>query len=244
MGKKLKGKLCVYCAKRPSTTDDYIFAREFFLVKDRANLPKAPACKDCNDRKSRLEHYLASVLPFGGRHTQAIENLENSVAKRLAKNRKLHFELLSSSQQAWMREGGGLYKPSGSVSFDGAKLDGLLKYIARGLSWYHWQTYIGPQHHLKVMFLTDTLSVYLQDRVRSWNAAKRVSVDLGAGTVEYEGIQAADPQELAVWGISMYGGVMLSNARSRDGGDAETSCRWWVVTGPPEIAQMLDGLKR
>ena len=58
MGKGFKGKTCVYCAAAPAATMDHVFAREFFLVDRRANLPKVPACQACNSAKSGLEHYL------------------------------------------------------------------------------------------------------------------------------------------------------------------------------------------
>lgn len=48
VSKKFNGKLCAYCAKRKAETDDHVFAREFFLLEDRNNLPKAPACGPCN----------------------------------------------------------------------------------------------------------------------------------------------------------------------------------------------------
>jgi hypothetical protein len=84
MGKKFKGMKCAYCLDAPATTVDHVFSREFFLVEDRGYLPEAPACKRCNDEKSRMEHYLTAVLPFGGRHTQARVNLESHVPPRLA----------------------------------------------------------------------------------------------------------------------------------------------------------------
>ena len=82
--------MCVYCTTNLSTNNgDHIFAREFFLPNQRGNLPKIPACKPCNDGKSRLEHYLTSVLPFGGRRKDARLNLER-VPDRLANNASLH----------------------------------------------------------------------------------------------------------------------------------------------------------
>ena len=60
-----KGKLCVYCSARPATTGDHIFAREFFPIKKRGNLPQAPTCDRCNTAKSKLEGCLTTVLPFG-----------------------------------------------------------------------------------------------------------------------------------------------------------------------------------
>ena len=78
--KKFKDGTCVYCATRPATTDDHVVARAFFLTPRRGNLPKVPARQPCNEAKSELEHYLATVLPFSGRHADAAANLEDRVA--------------------------------------------------------------------------------------------------------------------------------------------------------------------
>jgi hypothetical protein len=102
MSKKLRGKPCAYCVVRTATTDDHVFSREFFLVEDRNNLPKAPACAKCNGEKSKLEHYLTTVLPFGARHAQAMDNMQVNVPGRLAKNQKLHRQLQNGAQHAWL----------------------------------------------------------------------------------------------------------------------------------------------
>ena len=96
MGKKYKGKICVYCGSAPSETAHHVVARKFFLEKDRANLPKVPACLGCNGQKSTLENHLTTVLPFGGRHADARSSLVDRVPPRLAKNRALHRALAAS----------------------------------------------------------------------------------------------------------------------------------------------------
>jgi len=243
VSKKLKGKLCVYCAIATATTDDHVFAREFFMLKDRHKLPKAPACGKCNGAKSKLEHYLTAVLPFAGRHEQAADNMMQNVTRRLPKNRKLSKDIVSTMQPAWIREGSGLFLPTMTINFDSVKLEELLKLVARGLTWHHWKTYVGPEYYASVMFMPDMVTLDFQDRVRSWNSGNRVVENLGRGTVQYEGVQAADPAELTVWGISMYGGVAISGGKSRDGGLIQSSSRWWVITAPPEVAALIDRLK-
>jgi hypothetical protein len=107
MSKRFKGKTCVYCGAAPSTTTgDHVFAREFFINVRRGNLPKVPACEACNHEKSKLEHYLTAVLPFGGRHTDSAQNLSTLVEPRLAKNAKLHSALSVGQGRVWSREGG------------------------------------------------------------------------------------------------------------------------------------------
>jgi hypothetical protein len=147
-------------------------------------------------------------------------------------------------EPAWLRGESGLYQRTSIKSFDSAKLEDLLKFIARGLAWHHWGTYIGPEYYVGVMFTPDMLSIDFQDRVRNWNPAARAKENFGNSTVEYEGVQAVEPPQLTVWGISMYGGVMLSGEERQKGLESQTSRRWWVITGPPEIAAMIETLKR
>lgn len=47
-------------------------------------------------------------------------------------------------EPAWLREGTGLYQQTSIVDFDGSKLEGLLKFIGRGLAWHHWELISGP----------------------------------------------------------------------------------------------------
>jgi hypothetical protein len=93
------------------------------------------------------------------------------------------------------------------------------------------------------MLLTDTASAVFASMTTSWNNAQRVVENLGNGTVRYVGVQAADPPELTVWTIWMYGGLVLSDDRSKSEGDMESCSMWWVITGPPEIEAMTERLK-
>jgi len=154
VSKKFRGKRCAYCADAQSTTEDHIFAREFFLPEDRGNLPKAPACASCNNEKSKLEQYFTSILPFGGRHDQAVVNLQTRVPPRLQRNRKLHEELATTLRRAWLRENAGLFLPGITFAMDGERLEELVSFIVRGLMWHHWRTYLSQQDFVAVMFLT------------------------------------------------------------------------------------------
>lgn len=64
---KFKNELCTYCQVLPADTADHVFARQLFLVKHRNNLPQVPSCFECNNDKSKLESYLATVLPIASR---------------------------------------------------------------------------------------------------------------------------------------------------------------------------------
>jgi hypothetical protein len=111
-----------------------------------------------------VEHYLTSVLPFAGRHSQALENLKTGVPKRLTKNQKLNRELLESQQPVWLKEGTGLYQRTTKLSFDGEKLRAFLEYVPKGLAWHHWKTYLRPTDTVHVSFLADRRSGQLVGR--------------------------------------------------------------------------------
>ncbi|MBL4836842.1 MAG: HNH endonuclease [Kordiimonadaceae bacterium] len=94
MPKGFSSQICIYCQKENSTpTGDHIISRSFFTLNNRDNIPKVPACTSCNNKKSKLEHYLATILPFGGKHTEASNYLKELVPARLTKNQKLHRNL-------------------------------------------------------------------------------------------------------------------------------------------------------
>lgn len=244
VSKKFKGKTCAYCVKAKATTDDHVFAREFFTLEDRHNLPKAPACPKCNNEKGTFEHYLTAVLPFAGRHPQAVANLQSGVPGRLAKNQKLNRELLGSMKPAWLREDNGLYQQTSIMDFDSTKLEGLLKFVGRGLAWHHWKLYLRPNDEVSVMLISDMNSALFASMTSGWRNAQRVVENLGNGTVQYVGVQAPDPPELTVWTISMYGGLVLSDDRRKADGQMESCSMWWVITGPPELNEGFERLKK
>ena len=95
--------VCVYCSDQPACTGDHVFARSFFVVRVRDNLPQVPACEACNNRKADLERYLTTVLPFGGLHPDAHENLVEQVPRRLTNNLRLPRELAAGRRPSGTR---------------------------------------------------------------------------------------------------------------------------------------------
>lgn len=208
MSKKFKNKTCVYCgAENSSETADHVFARELFHLNKRNNLPKVPACKKCNKEKSSLELYLTSVLPFGGRHADASTAL-NMVEHRLAKNVKLHRQLASCLRKKWVEENG-ILRPVMILPFDPAQLDGLFRFIIKGLLWHHWKVLLTTGHFVGAGSLANEGEKFFWGLFNK-NANNRVSESLGGGTIQYEGVQGFGCPELSLWKFTIYGGVKLS----------------------------------
>jgi hypothetical protein len=151
--KKNRGKPCAYCAVAVATTADHVFARGFFPTAQRAHLPTVPACLACNHAKSELEHYLAALLPFGGRQAGSAEHLEQMIPPRLAKNAALHRALNEGKKKVWTREPTGI-APTTALPLDGEKLEELFVYITKGLMLHEWQTLVRPDTIVQAASLT------------------------------------------------------------------------------------------
>jgi hypothetical protein len=55
MGKRYKGKTCVYCAAAGiSETGDHVLARRFEPAAQRSQIPQVPACRQCNQTNRTL----------------------------------------------------------------------------------------------------------------------------------------------------------------------------------------------
>lgn len=233
-GKRFKGKLCVYCAERPSVTGDHVFARAFFTKASRDNLPQVPTCEPCNNEKSKLEHYLATVLPFGGRHADAITNLAERVPSRLAQNQRLARELRASRGRTWELERG-LSRETMTIPFDSEMYHLLFEFIGRALAWYYWHVYLRPDHTSRAIFPCKIGTSFF-DKFFCMTAANRVHENLGNGTVEYIGVQAIDPPELTLWRLQFYGGIAVSGASNAP---EEIANEIVVITGPTRLVNLL-----
>lgn len=214
MSKKFKGKTCVYCGTATSETADHVFALEFFLPSQRTNLPKVPACVACNNAKSKIEHYLATVMPFAGRHGDANQNLSQMVPGRLAKNARLHRSLQDGMGQAWSQENG-IIVPAMTLPLDSDRVGELFAYITKGLLWHHWKVILDPAKTGVWSGYLNSDGVAVHRSLLALNSPARVNVNLGNGTFAYEGAQGTDIPEMSVWLFTPYGGMQLSGDPDR-----------------------------
>lgn len=219
-----------------ASTSDHVFAKQFFLENRRANLPQVPACAFCNGRKSHLEHYLASVMPFGGLHSDAMSNLSEMVPARLEKNARLQRLLSQGKTRTWAKHVTGLYLPVMVLPFDSEKLSELFVYITKALSWLHWQTRLTDDDFVDAIHLSGAGEKYFK-RLMSQRANDRIENDLGEGTFAYKGSQGVDNPKVAVWEFSIYGGLHLAGDPDVP---TESSSKIGVLTGPRRIAKSAE----
>lgn len=241
VGKGYKGKPCIYCLEAEAEDGDHVLSRQFVLPEHRDNLPKVPACKRCNNEKSKLEHYLTAVMPFGGRHGEAGRNLAEQVPGRLDRNERLRCELADGAERYLAAKNGGPWEPGMKIPLNGRALESLFEYMTRGLAWHHWDLAFGPGFVVRAAFLGEAARGPFEGLMAK--NANRVGGNLGGGAFEYEGTMARDGSGLTIWRMSLYGAVVAG-----DGGGAgrEEHCsaahcitapKDWPVTA--ELLKML-----
>jgi len=217
MAKKYRGQKCPYCTHGISDSDEHVLARKFFVVEDRGNLPKAPACKRCNNLKSELERYALEVLPFGARHHAAQMTMATEVPRRLAQNLAQLRAMKHGLGQAWVQERpDGIIMPTMTVPVDAARLKALFVYIVKGLLWYHWKVYLDPSDHVDLVFLTGEGNHRFREDFGRVDG-EVTERDFGKGTIAYRGIQDRTFPKVTVWQFSILGGVCLVSGDPADG---------------------------
>lgn len=203
MSKAYKAGLCAYCCVAEATTADHVIARGFFPEDMRGNLPKVGACKECNNGKSKLEHELTAVLPFGARHTRATEALL-AVERKLAKNQRLHRLLAAGLGHVFRSINGSAWDTEMTVPFEGRDLERLCEFIVKGLARHHWNLDIDSDIWVRATFLKNEGALQF-DRFFSGKSKDRVTCNLGNGVFSYEGILSDTDKNLTLWKMSIYG---------------------------------------
>jgi SEC-C motif len=216
MKHKFHGQPCIYCgAAAEDITSDHAIGKKFFLEDKRDNLPQVPACRPCNNRKSELEGYLMTVLPFGAKHPDAAETLAKLVPPRLDKNAKLARKL----RRGYERSGGT------SIPFEHKPMEELFAMIAKALAWQHWGIRLENGYSAIASLFTNDGEAFFEQMLST--GGSHASGDLGEGTFTYEGAQAKDDPRLTMWRFRIYGGVDF-------GGDPN-------VNGPSSLAIAVTG---
>jgi hypothetical protein len=231
-GNTFAGQICAYCCSQVSSTDDHVFAKKFFAIAQRDNLPQVPACPACNGAKQRLETELMVVLPFGGRHADASDNLAQAAARRFINRANLPVAraLQRGVAQTWNSEGS-IVRRGMTVPIDWNKVDALFEYIARGLTWHEFDhQLLGFDCFVQALSLIGPDALMLRRMLRAENARRRIHQEPGNGTFRYWGAQAADNPQVTVWEFEIYGGLRTADSPHQPHNIG-------VMTGPMRVRQ-------
>lgn len=216
MSKRFKCKTCVYCAQEGvAHTADHVVCKSFFGLQMRDNLPKVPACRTCNRIKADLEHYLVTLLPFGAQHGRAKATLEEMVPPRLARNRKLLYELSQGLERTVISVNGGPWQLQGSLPLDGQRLSKLFEFIVRGLAFHHWQLIFDNDYFVHADYLNEIGRTAFEGLLGK-EVSHRIVADLGNGVFVYEGAQSGTHPGFTIWRMSLYGAEVNGGSDRRN----------------------------
>ena len=238
--KKYKGKPCVYCVDGISGEGDHIISRKFFPVKFRGNLPKAPSCKQCNEVKSLLEHYLTAVLLFSSDHITALKSQGEKVNRRLNKNLPLKNDLRSGISPAWMPAKNGLLERTIAIPFQSEKLIEYCEYIVRGLVWHEWDVIVPKHYAIEVMSLTQHGYSFFRDYIFKLSPDLKRVRTYADGGFSYTCTRNSTDGAFSAWHLKFYEKINLSNQTM---GDAIEFAEICALTGPPNIRKLIEPFK-
>lgn len=190
-------------------------------VEKRRDPIKVPACDVCNGEKGALESYLATVLPFGAVHEDAVENLKRDVPKRLDGNKAVAREIRGSlGTDFWLQRDDDADNPP-RITLDTEKLDRLYEFIVRGLVWHHRRISILPPYVVTGVFLPRIHEDKIPEVSRY--PGERVSGNIADGAFIYEGVLSEIDEQVSAWKFQILGGLEFSN----DEAPAETIGNIW-----------------
>lgn len=231
----LATQLCAYCGESPSTRQgDHIVARALVLERHRANLPKVPCCRECNDIKSRIEHYLASVLPFGSRQPFATEALL-AVERRLTENRRLGRELQSGTIAAidpleW--------QDTIALPFDSDQLLSYAALISRALLFKELGERLPKEQPQRTLFPTPEADSLLTERLLVSMNGRRCTGQIGRGALRFDSLTSEGQPIVSVWRLVFFDGVTVRN-------ESESTTPFiWSFIAPSEQITHLETLLR
>jgi hypothetical protein len=214
--KKYKGKTCAYCCREgASAVKEHVIAREFLLERYRDQLPIVPACNPCNTKKSALETYALTVLPFGSTLPHGSEYIRNNMERRLAKHPTLRRELGSGSSREWISQNGVMVSVM-TMPLDHERINRLVALIVRGLFNYEFGFALHRHWDVRVTNFLPAAEVELMPtmiRALGPKPHRRERI-VGDGTVKYTAWRSRWLKYCSIWRPSLFGGLQV-------GGDEE-----------------------
>jgi len=240
MKKALRGSLCAYCGERPATTEDHVIGRNFFPVHLRSDLPKVPACSDCNGRKSNYERYAMTVFPFGSEHHSAQEMLRSKVKRRLEKNHRLGHQIQQEQKDVAIVNPDGSTDTTIAIPLNDELIFNLFNMIIRGLLWHHWCSPLPSSHVVRLFWLTDHGLGLFKKFILSLSTDQFQDVSLANGTFWYQFTRNPDDPFFTAWILGIYG---ILNVCGVDDNGQLLRCHVAALTGPREINRIADKIE-
>lgn len=237
MSKKYKGKTCAYCAVSESETGDHVVCRNFFPISKRHGLPKAPACCACNGEKSKLEHYLTTMLPFCSGHPTALSGQTQLVQRRIQKNESLRKRLADGMERIIIQGVSGESNEMLVFPFEGEQYLEYLALVVRGLIWWEWKCVVPADYLVQVVSMTARKFKLFEENILSIGPNERREGNYANGGLSYSASSAPDDHAFSIWKVDLYDGLFLATDDSSGKNHKFVAA---AMTGPPTLSETFD----
>ena len=222
--KRFRNKICAYCGEA-SSTGDHVVARTFFPNELRVGLPEVPACSECNGMKSKLEHYLSTVLPMAGRHSAALNVASASLRRRLDSNASLQRELAAGLERLRDLETPLLF----ATTFRPDQIEKYASIVARGLLFHHFNVALDDKHESRGRgILQSAVGEFERLYEEVADEVTAVSGEYASGAFAYRGFVAKKNPQVSSWHIQLYQGLILGSSEIEEHGPYV--CDLWAIT--------------
>jgi hypothetical protein len=178
--------------------------------ESRLNLPKVPSCRNCNNKKSALEHYVAAALLAGSRLPDGNRYRQEKVSRRLSKNVKLQKELGVWDPPVWMKVNG-VVRQMHVLKLDATKICRLMEFITKGLYRFHFGKVLSSSFQPRVNMFAPENEAALRAWIQPFFPAdsRVVSGNIGEGSFIYVGRQSSIHEGLTLWQMTWHNGIAL-----------------------------------
>lgn len=209
--------------------------RKALFAKDRADLPKVPACQKCNNEKSRLENYFLALVLAGSNHPEGDLYREQFVKPRLRKNRR--FAHTIASARPIVTQVNGRFEQAYAVNISADETTTLMEMIALGLYCHHTGKPLDPSYGaLARIFAPEHEQEFLGRVLRLFPAGSPVvGENFGNGAFAYEGFLNRQLPGFSLWRMMWHGGIPLAGQSGPRGGVPT----WVVRTAPLDVVDSL-----
>ena len=133
-------QLCVLCGINAATKGkgDHLPPQSLYPKPRKPNvtLNTVPACISCNGSGSKDDEMFKMIIGLStGEYRVDAQQIIDSLARTIGKNRKIARRLLERSQRVYARRHGGLYQPMIAIPFSKEAYSRVVSRIVRGLYW-------------------------------------------------------------------------------------------------------------
>jgi hypothetical protein len=203
-------ELCAYCDD-PATTRDHVPSKKLFTPPLPDNLITVPACDRCNNGASDDDEVFRNELSIMagsfGESAKAADRLQPTM-RGIRRNKATLARMVTRAQLVERYTTSGLYLGHGyAVPVVPGVQERVITRIVRGLYWYHFQTRLGDDAQITLVFI-DKRKPHWQEALSTFQTLQLRHVVIGDGeTFQYLYGRANDDAAFSVWLMIFFKGT-------------------------------------